>query len=71
MAEPVIVLHCGSDTVIRCGGHDWACPQAKAKVIVVPKVEVVPKVITRTEVVKSKPRQRKQPGLLEKLLGGH
>ena len=62
--DPVIVLHCGRDTVIRCGSdRDFTCPKAK--------VVVVPKVTTRTVVVRAKRVHPQRPRSLIEQLFGH
>lgn len=48
--RPIVVLHCGSDTVIRCNHFDLSCPQSKTKIVVVPHI------VTKTVVIKVKPK---------------
>lgn len=58
--RPIIVLHCGSSTVIRCGGRDYTCPEAKVK--------VVTKTVVKVMKAKAGPRRTRLKGPLDFLL---
>ena len=65
--EPVLVLHCGRDTILRCE-RNFTCPAAVPKVI----VKTVPKIVPKVVVIKVKPHHRyaRRPKDLLQLLFG-